>query len=176
MTTPKSLDDPFYQRLRTFLDATNAETDRGRALVSASVIEEMLEEILRGFLMECPATQKLFNSAYAPFSTFSAKILACRSLGLISSEEYEDIECLRKIRNEFAHSILCSFRSPKVERLARELKVGMSEIDSLNGDDTARIGEPQRRFAMVTTSIVVSLYNRAYHVRSNRLEERDWPS
>jgi len=76
-------DDQFYDRLRLFLDACNAETDRGKALVSASVVEEMLAEILKAFLAEGAEIKRLLDAPNAPLSTLSSKALMCRSLRLI---------------------------------------------------------------------------------------------
>lgn len=171
-----ALDDPFYERLLTFLSASNGETDRGRALVAASLIEEMLEEVLRAFLLEGAATKNLFDAANAPLSTFSAKASASRALGLISIEEFRDVELVRKIRNEFAHNVLCSFENPKVGDWARALSVGMSILDSLDEGDESRVDNPKARFGMVTMSIVSSLYNRAHYAKKEKLRERVWPA
>lgn len=39
-----------------------------------------------------------------PLSTFSSKISLCRALGLFGEEVRHDLQILRKIRNDFAHS------------------------------------------------------------------------
>jgi hypothetical protein len=168
-------EDPFYDRLRTFLDASRAETDRGRALVAASLIEEMLEGVLRAFLLESSATKNLFDAPNAPLSSLSAKTSACRALGLISAEEFRDIELVRKIRNAFAHGVLCSFEDQRVRKWAGALKVGMSYLDSLSSEHESRVDDPKQRFGMVTTSLVSSLYNRSHYVRRERLSDRIWP-
>lgn len=174
--TKTTLDDPFYERLHTFLNATNGETERGRALIAASLIEEMLEEILRGFLLDNSATKKLFDDPNAPLSTFSAKASASRALGLISAKEFSDIELIRKIRNAFAHSVMCSFENEKVKSWAVALKLGMSSLDALEKGHKSRADDPKQRFGMVTTSLVTSLYNRAHYVKIERLEDRSWSS
>lgn len=171
-----SFEDPFYDRLRLFLEASNSETDRGRALVASSLIEEMLEEVLRAFLLENAATKNLFDAANAPLSTLSAKASASRALGLISSAEFRDIEIVRKIRNAFAHSVLCSFEDRKIKDWACALKVGLTYLDALEIDHESRVDDPKQRFGMVTTSIIGSLYNRAHHVRKQTLSDVDWPA
>lgn len=168
------LDDPFYARLLTFLDASKNETDRGRALVSASLIEEMLEEILRSFLLENAAAKKLFDEANAPFSTLSAKASASRALGLITAEEFRDIELIRKVRNAFAHSVHCSFEDERIKDWAGALKLGMSALDALDKEDKSSVIDPKQRFGMVTVSLVSSLYNRAHYVKLERLKDRSW--
>ena len=170
----KSFGDPYYDRLRIFLNTANNETDRGRALISASLIEEMLEEVLRAFLLDNVATKNLFDAPNAPLSTMSAKTSASRALGLISAEEFRDIELVRKIRNAFAHSVMCAFEDRKIRDWANALKVGMSYLDGLDQDHKSRVGDPKQRFGMVTTSIICSLYNRAHYVRKDRLNDRLW--
>lgn len=164
--------DPFYDRLRLFLEASNAETDRGKALVSASVVEEMLSEILQAFLANGTETKRLLDT---PLSTLSAKALMCRSLRLISAMEFRDVDLVRKIRNEFAHSVTCSFKDQKIKNWAQELKVGMDALDALETGDKNRVDDPRQRFGMVTTSIVSTLYNRAHYVRSLKVIDRDFP-
>lgn len=169
------MDDPFYARLRMFLDTTRNETDRGRALVTASLVEEMLEEILRGFLLENSATKRLFEAPNAPLSTFSAKAASSRALGLISDKEFRDIDLIRRIRNAFAHSVMCSFDDDHIKKWAASLKVGMSFLDALEKDDKARADDPKQRFGMASAALVTSLYNRAHYVKMDRLKDREWP-
>jgi len=52
----KPSDDPYYARLVAYLDTLNAETGRGRALIAASLIEKMLEEVLRAHTLDEAAT------------------------------------------------------------------------------------------------------------------------
>lgn len=170
-----AFEDPYYTRLHIFLSASNNETDRGRALIAASLIEEMLAEVLQAFLLDNNATKNLFNAPNAPFSTLSAKASGSRALGLISSEEFRDIELIRKIRNAFAHSVMCSFDDQQIKDWAKSLKMGMSNLDALDKKHTSRVDEAKQRFSMVTASLVTSLYNRAHYVRKTRISERIWP-
>lgn len=167
--------DPYYDRLNLFLKFSNNETDRGRALVAVSLIEEMLEEILRNFLLVNNETKNLFESSNAPLSTFSAKSLICRSLSLITKEEFKDIDTIRPIRNEFAHNIMCSFDQQKIADLSASLTFGMGYLDRLPKDDKSRVEDPKSRFGMVSTSLVVGLYNRARYVKKNKIQESAYP-
>ena len=168
-------DDPYYDRLRSFLEATSNETDRGRTLVAASLIDEMLEEILKSYLSDTKQTKKLFEMPNAPLSSLSAKALLCRSLQLITEPEYRDIELVRKIRNRFAHSVLCSFNDPKIKDWGRKLELGMAMIDQLEAGHNSRVDDAKGRFSMVTTSIVSALYNRSYYVKEIKVTMRKFP-
>ncbi len=168
--------DPYYARLREFLDASRSESDRGRALIAASLIEEMLEEIIRAFLLKERSVERLFTGANPPLSTLSAKASTCRAMALISIVEFRDIEVVRKIRNAFAHNVLCSFDDQQISDRANSLTVGMSILDSLEDGNAARVSDARQRFGMATTSLVGNLYNRSHWVRENRIQERDWPA
>lgn len=79
------------------------ESDRGLALYATAHIDNELEKILRNKLVG--STQHLNDifSFNGPLGTFSSKIKLSYSLGLISKAKMNDINILRKIRNEFAH-------------------------------------------------------------------------
>jgi hypothetical protein len=170
------IDDAYYRRLREYLHANNKESERGQVLVASSLIEEMLAEILSAHLLETRSTTKLFDGPNGALSTLSAKSHLARSLSLITSNEYSDIELVRKIRNRFAHNVLCSFEDDEIASWSSRLQVGMSALDGLPAGDKSRVTSPRQRFGMVSTSLVSSLYNRAHYVRLSRTEERDWPA
>ncbi len=69
------IDDPYYDRLHTFLDESRAETDRGRALVVASLVEEMLEEVLNAYLLGSSQTKKLFEGPNATLGSVRRKFV-----------------------------------------------------------------------------------------------------
>jgi len=77
--------------------------DRGLVLSLAAFAEDALGSLLREFMIPSEATKQLLDGFNAPLGTFSARIKACLALGLVTKEQYDDLERLRKIRNEFAH-------------------------------------------------------------------------
>lgn len=78
--------------------------DRGLVLSLAAFSEEALGELLKAFMMPSEATVQLVEGFNAPLGTFSSRIKAAYAIGLITKEQFLDLERLRKIRNEFAHS------------------------------------------------------------------------
>lgn len=61
------------------------------------------------------STERLLNGFNAPLGTFSSRIHIAFALGLITKSQFSDLEHLRKIRNEFAHSWkLLSFEDKKI--------------------------------------------------------------
>ena len=101
-----------------------SESSRGAAILASIWIEKLLEQKLGTLFTygNSKSRQKLFN-LNGPFSTFSAKVLAAYTLGWIDSEIFDDINLVRKIRNEFAHKILSKdFESREIRRLIDKFK------------------------------------------------------
>lgn len=95
--------EPEIEQLSLFLRRFNDESDRSSALTAGAMLEDRLGEILRSFLIAGQQTESLLNGFSAPLGTLSSRIAACYSLGLIDSEEFEEMQTIRKIRNAFAH-------------------------------------------------------------------------
>ena len=92
-----------YPPVAKFLLVLGPESDRGLVLAGAAFIDNSLEKLLRSYLVASPATDKLFSSN-GPLSTFSSRNNMACSLGLIDPVVKRDIDLIRKIRNEFAHT------------------------------------------------------------------------
>lgn len=135
----------------------------------------MLGEIIRAYLLDCDTTELLLEGGNAPIGTLSAKSKLSRSLSLISDEEYRDIGYLRKIRNRFAHNVLCTFADQQISDWAKNLRVGMGAVDELEVGHKSRVDNPASRFSMVATALVNILYNRAHYVRNSKVSEVHWP-
>ncbi len=106
-----------------FLSYFQSETDRGAALVGAAMIDSKLERILDICLLDNKAKKDLLCGSNAPIGTFSAKINLCFALGFITPKEYEEINLIRKIRNEFAHKLEeLSFSSQPICDFCLQLK------------------------------------------------------
>ncbi len=84
--------------LSRFLRELQNESDRGLALVGASVIDDKLRSTIRSFLVECKTASKLVDGANAPVGTFSSRIDACLATGLIEQFEYEEITLPARIK------------------------------------------------------------------------------
>jgi len=174
--TPFKFDDPFYDRLNAYLDISNGESDRGRVLVASALLDEMLAEILQSYLLESAPISRLFDDAYAPLSSLSAKAAMARSLSLITALEFRDIDLARKIRNEFAHTFVCSFEDAKIASRCRQLKTGIQYLDDQPEGHKSRVGDAKARFSMVMISLISALYNRAHYAKKARLHEKNWPN
>jgi DNA-binding MltR family transcriptional regulator len=77
--------------------------ERGLVLTLAAFGEEALGELLGQFMIPGDAANALLKGFNAPLGTFSARIKAALALGLLTKRQQENLERLRRIRNEFAH-------------------------------------------------------------------------
>jgi len=81
-----------------------SETDRGLATASAAILDHMLARLIENFLVDDPkATKRLLGNPFSPLGSFAARTAAAYSLGLITENERDDLDCIRDIRNDFAH-------------------------------------------------------------------------
>lgn len=99
------------------------ESDRACAILSVAMLDRALETILKTRLIPTSSSEdNLLEGAYAPISTFNARIDLVHRLGLISSPLCRDLHIVRKIRNDFAHNIAgCSFEDSSVRSRIIEL-------------------------------------------------------
>jgi DNA-binding MltR family transcriptional regulator len=82
------------------------QSDRGAAIIGAAWVEEELQAAIESVLAtDKSASDRLFRKS-APIFSFSAKIDLARLLGVLSAVVASDLHIIRKVRNEFAHSVL----------------------------------------------------------------------
>lgn len=98
------LEDEIFGGINTLTKSLRDLDDRGLVLSLAAFAEEALGELLKAFLISSDATLQLIEGFNAPLGTFSSRIKAAYATGLITKEQFLDLERLRKIRNEFAHT------------------------------------------------------------------------
>ncbi len=106
MVDGKSMSPEQVKELNDFLKEFLTESDRGAALLGGAMLDNLLQQVLtQCFIEEKGIVKGLFDNAAGPLSTFSAKTKMAYCLGLISRDEYDNINNIRAIRNEFAHKI-----------------------------------------------------------------------
>lgn len=139
-----------FERYNELNNAVRGADERGMILALSAFAEESLGLLLESFMLPNQATKKLLDGFNAPLGTFSARIQAAFALGLLTSEQFDNLELLRKIRNDFAHSWKdVSFQSPKIA----------SRIDALHFDrGTTRMPEtPQEKAAASFKWLILEL-------------------
>lgn len=153
-----------------FLREFQGETDRGAALVGAALLDQMLLDTLRAFLVEGRIADELLEGGNAPLGAFSARIKATYALGLIDQHEQHECEIIRKVRNEFAHRIHgTTFNEPRIAGWCASLQT------DLPGGREAFRGNPRGMFINAVVLLVLRLTYRAKRVTGERRTIRTWP-
>lgn len=156
-----------------FLLEFNKETERGSALLAASMLDEMLGKVLAAFLVPGKAAEALMDGFNAPFGTFSSKIAACAALGLISEEERAEIDRIRKVRNEFGHGLGVTFNTPKVKGQCDNLTMTVKDYVLPDGTKLGPF-DARAKFTSAAVAVIVRLINRAHYVGQKRLSYQPW--
>lgn len=119
------------EHLDGFTAELRGESDRAAALVVGAALEQMFANIIKNRLrvgMDDKDLNVLFYDRNAPLGTFSSRILMAYALGLISEEERDHAECVRRIRNAFAHTVVpIGFEEPLVAKECLKLTIGGPE-------------------------------------------------
>lgn len=78
--------------------------ERALVLSLAAFAEEALRDLIKAYLMPGDAADKMLEGFSAPLGTFSGRIRMAQALGLLTPHQANDLDRLRKIRNDFAHN------------------------------------------------------------------------
>lgn len=92
------------ENLNRFLNVVGEQDDRAMVLSLATFIEDTLGRLLLAYFRTCKATKELVEGFNAPLGTLGSRIKAVYSFGLVTEDQYKDMEILRKVRNQFAHN------------------------------------------------------------------------
>ena len=98
------LEDEVFGSLNALGPLLEEQDDRGLVLSLAAFAEEALGNLLKAFMLPVAASGQLVDGFGAPLGNFSSRIKAAYSLGLVTKNQFTDLEQLRKIRNLFAHT------------------------------------------------------------------------
>jgi mannitol operon repressor len=85
---PLDVCHPHLKDFFGFLPELNKESDRGRALIACSYLDELMRRILLAFLIERDGTKRLVEGFNAPLGTLSTRTAATYAVGLISERPH----------------------------------------------------------------------------------------
>jgi Mannitol repressor len=115
--------------LNQFSGSFRTESDRACAVLGAALLDARLESLYKRRLL---CFQEEILSGNGPLNTFSARIRIARALAWISSDVQSDLDVIRSIRNEFAHSFdhELSFADQSIADRCRNLRVAQILLDA----------------------------------------------
>jgi DNA-binding MltR family transcriptional regulator len=100
------------------------ETDRGCALLAASILDFELSILLQKSFVSNNKVNKKILSISGPLGTFSSRIDICYALGHFSKEDYNKMHTIREIRNKFGHSMeALNFDIPSISQQIKSIAI-----------------------------------------------------
>lgn len=104
--------------LKEFDKEVQNNSDRGLTLICGSIIDQLLNDVLKSFLIKKDSIDKNIFSTKQPLGTFDSKLKMSFYLGLITDAERSNIVYIQRIRNRFAHEITdISFSNQAIENI-----------------------------------------------------------
>ncbi|MGP8250501.1 MAG: MltR family transcriptional regulator [Terracidiphilus sp.] len=150
-----------WEEFEKFLETLQKESDRGAVLISAALLDDLLERCMHSFLLDHSRVDQLLDNG--PLGSFGARILAAFALGMLSESEYQDCERVRKVRNSFAHGVGCSFENQKVKDICSSF-VFVAKPGALKDHG------PRERYLSSVLSLLISLSRRPAELSRRRLK------
>ncbi len=136
-----------------FRHALSAESDRGCVLFAAAYLEEALKDLLCCSLVKNKHIENDLFDGTAPLATFSAKIKFAYYLGKISAVSRRDLDTIRAIRNNFAHSPkVISFTEQSIADRCKNLEFSYHDADAT----------PRERFTAAVFGILADVHRETF--------------
>lgn len=108
----------------------NKESDRGCCLLSVSFLDNELKLLLEDKLVGSAKQKKEILGFNGALGTFSSRIQLSYSIGLISKQITDDINIIRKIRNDFGHNYeYIDFETEKIQNKILNLNYNLHKKD-----------------------------------------------
>ncbi len=176
MASEHELIDTLNKENDHFFQANKKESDRGVALVAAEFFDATLERLLRSRfavgLQQRPRMIKPLFEGFGPLSTFSAKISISFAIGLIQNWMAADLDLVRRIRNEFAHSLESkTFTDPTISKMVSQLET-LAKLSKGTESQREIVNDPVRlQFAIVCARIGALLQAKVVVLESDSPDE-----
>lgn len=138
----------------------NGGSERAAAIFGAAILDELLRQVLVAFMISDDKETKELTRESSVLGTYSSRIRAAYCLGLLTAEERNDLDLIRRIRNPFAHRVRPpSFEEGQIRDLSLNLSIGKR---FLNQDQW---NSPRECFQATTAALAYSLSVRALQVK-----------
>ncbi len=160
--------DSIVEMVDGFLREFQAESDRGTAIVASAYLDDLLAAMLRKPFVDPKKVDQLIEGQ-GGLETFACRIRLAFRLGLIRTDQFEDLNTLRKIRSKFAHSHqpmpfsdppLCNY-CDDLTQLARMARFGNQMSPEEQDILVDRYKTRRQKFIGNTVHLVVGLMTRA---------------
>jgi hypothetical protein len=137
------------------------DSDRTVGIVLSTIVEDSLREILIKNMRKLNTEEmsRLF-SFEGIAGTFSAKICVAFAFDLIGPDTRDDLDAIREIRNQFAHSTqLISFKNEHVANVCKSLNIIVRSDKMLGSFASKSNANGRSYFIRAAGGIMVNLVN-----------------
>src|SRR5262249_31673887 len=134
----------------------DSKSDRVTAIVLSAITQDSLVDVIRASMAKRDYEVPWLTDPAGPLGRFKAQILLAYAVGIIGKNAATDLDCIRQIRNKFAHWPLvkhCSgkwesptFSSPEIREFAMSLKCPSAAVDIKGDGVKSPITDPRERF------------------------------
>ena len=145
------------KELSAFFGSLSKESDRGIVVIVGTVVEERLARLLREVLIQREESESFISRN---LGGLEARAKAAYCIGVISRTEYELIQFLRRVRNDFAHKFI-------TERFDGSLEAKKSEVYNalalfIPGYDSIKFDSTRQVFEALSVHIITAIWDREH--------------
>lgn len=140
--------------LNRFMRLVGKQDERAMVLALATFIEDTLGRLFLAYFRSCKATKELVEGFNAPLGTLGSRIKAAYAFGLVTEQQFKDMELLRKIRNQFAHN----WEGVSLERNDIAAMVGQLSGYTFTGVKTHSTGKDRLLESLTTCCVELHLF------------------
>ena len=153
-----------FKHLDALEEELYASSDRATAILFGSFLETFLEHLLVKKVrddLDSNDRRKLFEI----IQSFSSKIFVAYALNLIGPTTRADLDLVRFLRNEFAHSRMpLSFKTPEVKSICDELKIVDFPTSIIPPAYLRRVSNEALKSAITTTDPKTRFVTTCHHL------------
>ena len=144
------------------------ESPRAAAILGVAFLDVQLRQLISNLLIdETNVVDELLGNDKKidrPLSSFSSRIRAAYCLGLISKDEYEDLNIIRKIRNRFAHRLHdLSFDDHEIVSWCKTLRIPKELLKAVDWPQS-----PKNLFLVCVSTLATRIPLRALKIAKER--------
>lgn len=169
--------DEYVEQYKSLLVELERESDRGCILICTSLLDGLLEEVLQKYFIlrekRDSVVKELFKSSLAPLHSFASKIKLAYLLSIIDEWMFDDLNNMKRIRNDCAHQFSSvSFEDELIVRKVEKLQGANHWVSILEskGGAMAIAKEREKNRFVFSTFYIHSFLARATEVDMLKLE------
>ena len=148
---------------QTVVTEFHNKTDRATAVLGAVYLEAHLGQLIAGFFIEESGVAESLLDVERPLGTFSARARAAYCMGLISANEYYDLNLIMQIQYAFSNQVSeVAFTDEGIREKCLMLRIPRDVL--LPGEDHS----PRQLFVFATAMLTQHLAWRAVEAERKR--------